>query len=118
MERRGGFYHTFMTRMSEMNGMHPFYQMRKAAFSYLRMQIQTGFPESLHGFLYGQVLKTVSAALKSLPPCAYAHFLEYGLSLDGELTGTALRNVDMEMSFTLSWKAFSDKLAEEGIHMV
>ena len=61
----------------------------------------------------GQVLKNSISRLEKFASCAYAHFLEYGLSLE-DRDKYSFENVDMGNVFHAVLESFSDKLAEEG----
>ena len=88
-------------------------QMRKAAFSYLSNADTNRLPRELARLLYGQVLKNSISRLEKFASCAYAHFLEYGLSLE-DRDKYSFENVDMGNVFHAVLESFSDKLAEEG----
>jgi ATP-dependent helicase/nuclease subunit B len=63
--------------------------------------------------LYGQVLKNSVSRLEKFASCAYAHFLQYGLSLE-ERDKYSFERVDMGNVFHAVLESFSDRLAEEG----
>jgi ATP-dependent helicase/nuclease subunit B len=88
-------------------------QMRRAAFSYLFHADTNRIPRELARLLYGQVLKNSISRLEKFASCAYAHFLQYGLSLE-ERDKYSFESVDMGNVFHAVLENFSDKLAEEG----
>ena len=88
-------------------------QMRRAAFSYLSNADRNRIPRELAGMLYGQVLKNSVSRLEKFASCAYAHFLQYGLSLE-ERDKYSFERVDMGNVFHAVLESFSDRLAEEG----
>lgn len=88
-------------------------QMKRAAFSYLSNADRNRIPRELAGMLYGQVLKNSVSRLEKFASCAYAHFLQYGLSLE-ERDKYSFESVDMGNVFHAVLESFSDRLAEEG----
>ncbi|MBO5144955.1 MAG: helicase-exonuclease AddAB subunit AddB [Lachnospiraceae bacterium] len=88
-------------------------QMKRAAFSYLSHADDIRLPKELARLLYGQVLKNSVSRLEKFASCAYAHFLQYGLSLE-ERDKYSFESVDMGNIFHAVLESFSDKLAEEG----
>ena len=88
-------------------------QMKRAAFSYLSNADRNRIPRELAGMLYGQVLKNSVSRLEKFASCAYAHFLQYGLSLE-ERDKYSFESVDMGNVFHAVLEGFSDRLAEEG----
>lgn len=88
-------------------------QMKKAAFSYLSAADEKRLPKQLARLLYGQILKNSVSRLEKYASCAYAHFLQYGLSLE-ERDKYHFENVDMGNIFHAVLEHFSDRLADEG----
>lgn len=88
-------------------------QMKRAAFSYLSNAGRNRLPRTLARILYGQVLKNSVSRLEKFASCAYAHFLQYGLSLE-ERDKYSFESVDMGNAFHAVLESFSDRLAEEG----
>lgn len=88
-------------------------QMKKVAFSYLSNAGENRLPRELARLLYGQILKNSISRLEKFASCAYAHFLQYGLSLE-ERGKYSFESVDMGNVFHAVLENFSDKIAEEG----
>lgn len=88
-------------------------QMKQAAFSYLSGAEQNRLPKELAKLLYGQVLKNSISRLEKFASCAYAHFLQYGLSLE-ERDKYNFGSVDMGNIFHVVLEKFSEKIGEEG----
>lgn len=88
-------------------------QMKKAAFSYLANADANRLPRELARLLYGQNLKNSISRLEKFASCAYAHFLQYGLSLE-ERDKYSFESVDMGNVFHAVLESFSEKIAEEG----
>lgn len=88
-------------------------QMKKAAFSYLNNADTNRLPEELARLLYGQILKNSISRLEKFASCAYAHFLQYGLSLE-ERGRYSFESVDMGNVFHAVLESFSEKIATEG----
>lgn len=88
-------------------------QMKKAAFSYLLHADANRLPRELARLLYGQILKNSISRLEKFASCAYAHFLQYGLSLE-ERGKYSFESVDMGNVFHAVLENFSDKIVEEG----
>lgn len=88
-------------------------QMKKAAFSYLSNAGENRLPRELAHLLYGQILKNSISRLEKFASCAYAHFLQYGLSLE-ERGRYSFESVDMGNVFHAVLENFSDKIVEEG----
>lgn len=88
-------------------------QMKKAAFSYLSNANKNRIPRELARLLYGQVLKNSISRLEKFASCSYAHFLQYGLSLE-ERDKYSFESVDMGNIFHAVLENFSEKLVEEG----
>ena len=87
--------------------------MKKAAFSYLSAADEKRLPKQLARLLYGQILKNSVSRLEKYASCAYAHFLQYGLSLE-ERDKYHFENVDMGNIFHAVLEHFSDRLSDEG----
>lgn len=88
-------------------------QMKRAAFSYLSHAGRNRLPKQLAGLLYGQILKNSVSRLERFASCAYAHFLQYGLSLE-DRDKYSFESVDMGNVFHAVLESFSDRLSEEG----
>lgn len=88
-------------------------QMRRSAFSYMRGVSGMKLPKELARLLYGQVLQNSVSRLEKFASCAYAHFLQYGLSLE-ERDKYGFESVDMGNVFHAVLESFADKLAENG----
>ncbi len=88
-------------------------QMRWAAFSYLKGADRLHLPKELAKLLYGQVIKNSVSRLEKFASCAYAHFLQYGLTLE-ERDKYSFESVDMGNVFHAVLESFSDRLASEG----
>ena len=88
-------------------------QMKKAAFSYLVNADTNRLPRELAQLLYGQSLKNSISRLEKFASCAYAHFLQYGLSLE-ERGKYSFESVDMGNVFHAVLESFSDRIAREG----
>lgn len=88
-------------------------QMKRAAFSYLSNADTNRLPGELARLLYGQVLKNSISRLEKFAACAYAHFLQYGLSLE-ERGRYSFESVDMGNVFHAVLESFADRIAEEG----
>lgn len=88
-------------------------QMKKAAFSYLLNADTNSLPRELAHLLYGQILKNSISRLEKFAACAYAHFLQYGLSLE-ERDKYSFESVDMGNVFHAVLESFSDKIVKEG----
>ncbi|MDE6920487.1 MAG: PD-(D/E)XK nuclease family protein, partial [Lachnospiraceae bacterium] len=88
-------------------------QMKRAAFSYLSNADTNRLPRELAHLLYGQILKNSISRLEKFASCAYAHFLQYGLSLE-ERGKYSFESVDMGNVFHAVLENFSDKIAGEG----
>lgn len=85
-------------------------QMKKAAFFQYR---NTKLPKSLAKLLYGQVLRNSVSRLEKFASCAYAHFLQYGLSLE-ERDKYSFETVDMGNVFHAVLESFAEKLPKAG----
>lgn len=88
-------------------------QMKKAAFSYLVNADTNRLPRELAQLLYGQSLKNSISRLEKFASCAYAHFLQYGLSLE-ERGKYSFESVDMGNVFHAVLESFSDRIVREG----
>ncbi len=88
-------------------------QMKRAAFSYLSNADTNRLPRELAHLLYGQILKNSISRLEKFASCAYAHFLQYGLSLE-ERGKYSFESVDMGNVFHAVLENFADKIAGEG----
>jgi len=88
-------------------------QMKKAAFSYLSNADANKLPRELAKLLYGQILKNSISRLEKFASCAYAHFLQYGLSLE-ERNKYSFESVDMGNIFHAVLEGFSEKITAEG----
>lgn len=88
-------------------------QMKKAAFSYLANADTNKLPRELARLLYGQTLKNSISRLEKFASCAYAHFLQYGLSLE-ERGKYSFESVDMGNIFHAVLESFSDRIVREG----
>lgn len=88
-------------------------QMKKAAFSYLVNADTNRLPRELARLLYGQSLKNSISRLEKFASCAYAHFLQYGLSLE-ERGKYSFESVDMGNVFHAVLESFSDRIVREG----
>ncbi len=88
-------------------------QMRRAAFSYIKSADGLKLPKELARLLYGQVIKNSVSRLEKFAACAYAHFLQYGLTLE-ERDKYSFESVDIGNVFHAVLESFSDRLAAEG----
>ncbi len=88
-------------------------QMKRAAFSYLSNADTNRLPGELARLLYGQILKNSISRLEKFAACAYAHFLQYGLSLE-ERGRYSFESVDMGNVFHAVLESFADRIAEKG----
>lgn len=88
-------------------------QMRRAAFSYIKGADGLRLPRELARLLYGQVIKNSVSRLEKFAACAYAHFLQYGLTLE-ERDKYSFESVDIGNVFHAVLEGFSDRLAAEG----
>ncbi len=88
-------------------------QMKKAAFSYLYNADTNRISRELARLLYGQILKNSISRLEKFASCAYAHFLQYGLSLE-ERGRYSFESVDMGNVFHAVLESFSDRITKEG----
>lgn len=88
-------------------------QMRRAAFSYIKGADGLRLPRELARLLYGQVIKNSVSRLEKFAACAYAHFLQYGLTLE-ERGKYSFESVDIGNVFHAVLEGFSDRLAAEG----
>lgn len=88
-------------------------QMRDAAFSYAKGAADRRLPKELARLLYGQVLQNSVSRLEKFASCAYAHFLQYGLSLE-ERDKYGFESVDMGNVFHAVLEQFSEQLTAQG----
>lgn len=88
-------------------------QMKRAAFSYIKGADGLRLPRELARLLYGQVIKNSVSRLEKFAACAYAHFLQYGLTLE-ERGKYSFESVDIGNVFHAVLEGFSDRLAAEG----
>ncbi len=88
-------------------------QMRRAAFSYIKGADGLRLPRELARLLYGQVIKNSVSRLEKFAACAYAHFLQYGLTLE-ERDKYSFESVDIGNVFHAVLEGFSDRLAAGG----
>lgn len=88
-------------------------QMRDAAFSYAKGAADRRLPRELSRLLYGQVLQNSVSRLERFAACAYAHFLQYGLSLE-ERDKYGFESVDVGNVFHAVLEQFSQQLAAQG----
>ncbi len=85
-------------------------RLQEAAFARYR---EHPLGKEIAGLLYGRMLVSSVSRLQKYASCAYAHFLEYGLSLK-EREEYGFEAVDMGNVFHGVLEIFAEKLQEEG----